>query len=195
LVTPWSPLVVALVARYDHGVPDPSPPDEQIVAAAWYMHARQGLSARQIAAELHVSQSTASNYVRKGRAAEGWLEACNRAEQQADQAARLGVLTACLDGFKPKARHVTEACQLANSIVNIEKRRAALLGLDQPAKLAITQSGPAPQPDPRLVAELAKMYPPPKAEDLARAAQLLADDPDLYDAVRNHMHDDPEAMF
>jgi predicted transcriptional regulator len=177
-------------------VPDPSPPDEQIVAAAWHMHARQGLSTRQIAAELHVSQSTASNYVRKGRDAEGWLEACNRAEQQADQAARLGVLTAWLDGFKPKARHVQEACQLANSIVNIEKRRAALLGLDQPAKLAITQERPSPEPDLALIEALRRLEPPPPSEeDKARAAQLLADDPALVDAVHWYARRDPEEMW
>lgn len=124
-------------------------PDPEQVAKAWELHAHEGRSARYIAEQLHISPDTAARWVREGKAAEQYIDLLDRAEERVRMATRLDFYTGALvSEFQAGAAKLTEVIPI---LLKIEERRAKLVGLDAPTRVAIEDAS-QPEPDPRTVA-------------------------------------------
>jgi hypothetical protein len=168
--------------------------DPAVVASAYQLH-REGLSQRAIAEQLGIAQSTVSAHIRRGRAAQAAIALHDVAEKRMDSDGFLVDLREWLEGQKDACESVTEAAALVRELRQIEARRAQLLGLNMPERLAVEMDRPAPGPDPALVAAIRKLAPQSSAEDMARAAKLFETDRALYEAVSDHAFRDPEVHF
>lgn len=123
-------------------------PDPETVARAWELHV-EGRSVRYIAEALGVAPSTAASYVKQGRGAEQYIDLLDRAEERLRSATRLDLMTAWLADDYRQGRGT--AREIVPVLVQVEARRARLLGLDAPTRVAV-DAGPAPEVDPATVA-------------------------------------------
>lgn len=118
------------------------------VAAAWTLRA-QGKPYRDIARQLDISPSTAHLWVRQAASAAEFAGLPDRnAERRRDAATLDRWLSRCEDAAAEDGMPVAP---LARAVVELLRRRAALLGLDQPVRVAVAPDRAHADPDPDLV--------------------------------------------
>jgi hypothetical protein len=128
-------------------------PDPELVAKAWELHAHEGRSARYIAEKLHISPDTAARWVREGKAAEQYIDLLDRAEERVRMATRLDFYTGAL--VSEWHGGVAKAVEVIPILLKIEERRAKLVGLDAPTRIAVEDSRSL-EVDPATVAAVRK---------------------------------------
>lgn len=127
---------------------DPTPPSDDVIAEAWRLSAKERRSTREIAGILGVSQSTAHEYVKRGRVAEAWIDLLIAAEQRSDAAARLGEYGRRAMEWLELCDGPKDAAAMFGVLLAIEKRLATMLGFDRPTRIAIGEDVPdAASPD------------------------------------------------
>ena len=117
------------------------------VAAAFTMRSR-GTPYRAIAAELGIATATAHRHVQRAAEALEFSVAADRHAQRAREAAALDRYTARLED--DLADKEADATTLVPVLLRVSAARRALLGLDQPRRVAVSDDRPDPQPDPAL---------------------------------------------
>lgn len=105
------------------------------VAQVWEMHSTLRMTVRAIAAETHLSVGTVHNYIQQGKAAEGYVHLHDVAEQRDLMAAQLDSINRALFVEHEQG---TKMSKIAPILLQIMARRARLLGLDMPQKVAVT---------------------------------------------------------
>lgn len=128
-------------------------PDPELVAKAWELHAHEGRSARYIAEKLNISPDTAARWVREGKAAEQYIDLLDRAEERVRMATRLDFYTGAL--VSEWHGGVAKAVEVIPILLKIEERRAKLVGLDAPTRIAVEDSRSL-EVDPATVAAVRK---------------------------------------
>lgn len=123
------------------------------VVAAWH-HRRRGLSVREIAAELGVAVSTAHARVKAARDAEAaTAEPDDRAAARVTEAARLDDWTFALEHRMTDQGVAPEV--IVPILLRVSARRARLLGLDSPTRVAVSDDRAARvAPDAELAAKV-----------------------------------------
>ena len=119
---------------------DPHGPPTETLLKAYELHLA-GLTVRQVGAELGVSLSTASGYIKRGRATFRAHVAIEAQEHQEDSAERLHSWVGRLEAMWEKAETIADATALVRELRALEQRRAALIGFDAAAKLQISHTG------------------------------------------------------
>lgn len=128
-------------------------PDPELVAKAWELHANEGRSARYIAEQLHISPDTAARWVREGKAAEQYIDLLDRAEERVRMATRLDFYTGAL--VSEWNGGLAKASEVIPILLKIEERRAKLVGLDAPTRIAVEDTRSL-EVDPATVAAVRK---------------------------------------
>jgi hypothetical protein len=116
---------------------NPNGPDDEVIAEAWRLSAKERRSTREISRLLGVSPSTAHEYVKRGRTAEAMIDLLDAAEQRSDATARLGEYARRALAWLEQCEKPAEAAAMFGVLVAIEKRLATMLGFDRPTRIAI----------------------------------------------------------
>lgn len=121
------------------------------VARAWKLR-RDGRTVREIADELGCSVSTAHARVRAAADAEQVVgDPDDRRTARVREAASLD---AWADIAESHARAADDPIPAVRALTALSARRSALLGLDAPTRVAVSDDRPDPQPDPDLAAAI-----------------------------------------
>lgn len=99
------------------------------------MHSTLRMTVRAIAAETGLSIGTVHNYIQQGKVAEGYVHLHDVAEQRDLMAAQLDAINQAL--FVEHGQG-TKMSKIAPILLQLMARRARLLGLDMPTKIAVT---------------------------------------------------------
>lgn len=145
----------------------------ELVASVWDMHSTSRMTVRAIAAETGLSVGTVHNYIQEGRAAEGYIKLLDIAEQRMAMAERLDAYTTIsmrehLQGMKWD--------RVLPLLIQLETRRARLLGLDMPLRIANENGGERPEVDADNLAAVREMQQRAAAERRELGAPLLGED-------------------
>lgn len=135
----------------------------RLVARAWEMSANESRGVRYIGEKLGVAPSTAARYVNEGRIAEQYIDLLDRAEARLRSATRLDAMTSWLaDAYQNGG----DAIKIVPVLLQIEARRAKLLGLDAPTQVQVNDQR-EPTPDPAIITAIREVT--RAAEDDERA--------------------------
>lgn len=99
------------------------------------MHSTLRMTVRAIAAQTGLSVGTVHNYIREGKTAEGYVHLHDVAEQRDLMAAQLDAINHALFTEHEQG---TKMSKIAPILLQIMARRARLLGLDMPTKVALS---------------------------------------------------------
>lgn len=120
------------------------------VAWVWQLHAVERQTIREIAAATGLSVGSVHNYLKEARAAEVHVQLLDVAEQRDLMAVQLDAINAALFA---EYQQGTKMSQIAPILLQIMTRRARLLGLDAPTRVAVEDDGSSQSPvDPEVLA-------------------------------------------
>lgn len=119
------------------------------VAWVWQLHAVQRMTIREIAAETGLSVGSVHNYLQEGKAAEVHVQLLDIAEQRDLMAVQLDAINAALFAEYEQG---TKMSKIAPILLQIMARRARLLGLDAPTRVAVESDDSEKGMDPETLA-------------------------------------------
>lgn len=119
------------------------------VAWVWQLHAVERQTIREIAAVTGLSVGSVHNYLKEARAAEVHVQLLDVAEQRDLMAVQLDAINAALFA---EYQQGTKMSQIAPILLQIMTRRARLLGLDAPTRVAVENDGAESPVDPEVLA-------------------------------------------
>lgn len=129
--------------------------DIELKVQAWKLVTQENLPQREVSRRLGVAQSTVSRYVQEGREAEAYFVALAKREMRQDMAYQLWGLVRRWLARLEAAQDIKLELAISEHIAKLWAQLALLLGLNEPARLAVGKDDGEPRtPDPRFVAEI-----------------------------------------
>jgi hypothetical protein len=127
-----------------------SQPDAEDIARAWELyHVECVGGVRQVASRMGISIGTAHSYLATAREHLEWVHALDRAEHRDGMIGRLLTYLSWLMEQKTTGRDPLEVIKVA---LQVEDRLRAVMGLDAPARLSVTDDREQPGVRPDVIA-------------------------------------------